>query len=276
MWQTIEHRRWYVLPSALSASIPCLLSARTIANVIFIGLSVHMNQVHKENLTSVENALANRQGLDIEIFGMEGVPEDIIQQHNQRIIQNFYTAQAERQAATGNPPRGLSGGQGPTKKIKIETPEEIKKRLAEHRAKVAAQKEAIANGTPLPVVAPANGPSPSQVVRAIPIHSVHRAVLTYHSLNRLLLSLHRSQVSHILQEPQHTLLLLTPPGQPLALLAASRRDLQVVARSLRHSRRDLLTRTPVVWPLLASQVLHQSTNLRPMPVEHPVAMISIS
>ncbi|CAP65959.1 uncharacterized protein PODANS_5_11510 [Podospora anserina S mat+] len=142
--------------------------ARTIANVIFIGLSVHMNQVHKENLTSVENALANRQGLDIEIFGMEGVPEDIIQQHNQRIIQNFYTAQAERQAATGNPPRGLSGGQGPTKKIKIETPEEIKKRLAEHRAKVAAQKEAIANGTPLPVVAPANGPSPSQVASPFP------------------------------------------------------------------------------------------------------------
>lgn len=110
----------------------------------------------------------------------------------------------------------------------------------------------------------------------VPFQFILCTVLTYHSLNRLLLSLHRSQVSHILQEPQHTLLLLTPPGQPLALLAASRRDLQVVARSLRHSRRDLLTRTPVVWPLLASQVLHQSTNLRPMPVEHPVAMISIS
>ncbi|KAK4197389.1 putative zinc finger protein [Triangularia verruculosa] len=133
------------------------------------GLSVHMNQVHKENLTSVENALANRQGLDIEIFGMEGVPEDIIQQHNQRIIQNFYTAQAERQAATGNPPRGLSGGQGPTKKIKMETSEEIKKRLADHRAKVAAQKEAAANGTPLPVVPPpATGPSPSQAASPFP------------------------------------------------------------------------------------------------------------
>ena len=123
-----------------------------------------MNQVHKESLSSVENALPNRQGLDIEIFGMEGVPEDVLQQHNQRIIQNFYTAQAERQAATGNPPRGNSGGQGPTKKIKIETPEELKKRLAEHRAKVAAQKAAAANGTPLPVTAPADGQSPSQGV----------------------------------------------------------------------------------------------------------------
>ncbi|KAL2174824.1 uncharacterized protein P884DRAFT_271947 [Thermothelomyces heterothallicus CBS 202.75] len=131
------------------------------------GLSVHMNQVHKETLNCVENALPNRQGLDVEIFGMEGVPEDIIQQHNQRIIQNFYTAQAERQAATGNPPRGSSGGQGPTKKIKYETPEEIKKRLAEHRAKLAAQKAAGANGVPA-TAAPANGPSPAQGTSPFP------------------------------------------------------------------------------------------------------------
>ncbi|AEO68187.1 uncharacterized protein THITE_2117609 [Thermothielavioides terrestris NRRL 8126] len=131
------------------------------------GLSVHMNQVHKETLTSVENALPNRQGLDVEIFGMEGVPEDIVQQHNQRIIQNFYTAQAERQAATGNPPRGQSGGQGPAKKIKYETPEEIKKRLAEHRARVAAQKAAAANGV-APPAAPVDGQSPAQGASPFP------------------------------------------------------------------------------------------------------------
>lgn len=110
------------------------------------GLSVHMNQVHKESLSSVENALPNRQGLDVEIFGMEGIPEDIVQQHNQRIIQNFYQAQAERYAATGNPPPGQSR-KGPTKKLRIETPEEIKKRLAEHRARIAAQKAALNGGS---------------------------------------------------------------------------------------------------------------------------------
>lgn len=114
-----------------------------------------MNQVHKETLQCVENALPNRSGLDIEIFGMEGVPEDILQQHNQRIIQNFYQAQAERAAATGNPPRGHAV-QGPAKKIKYETPEELKKRLAEHRAKFAAQKAAAANGT-APQVPQADG-----------------------------------------------------------------------------------------------------------------------
>lgn len=100
-----------------------------------------MNQVHKESLSSVENALPNRQGLDVEIFGMEGIPEDIVQQHNQRLIQNFYQEQAERYAATGNPPPGQSTN-GPVKKIKTETPEEIKKRLAEHRARVATEKAA--------------------------------------------------------------------------------------------------------------------------------------
>lgn len=124
-----------------------------------------MNQVHKENLSNVENALPNRQGLDIEIFGMEGVPDEIIQQHNQRIIQNFYTAQAERHAATGNPPPGANGGQGPTKKIKIETAEEVKKRLAEHRARLAAQK-AGGNGTVGSVHQPVgDGQSPGQSVR---------------------------------------------------------------------------------------------------------------
>ena len=50
------------------------------------GLSVHMNQVHKETLTIVDNSLPNRQGLEVEIFGMEGIPEDVVQAHNQRMF----------------------------------------------------------------------------------------------------------------------------------------------------------------------------------------------
>ncbi|KAI0441980.1 hypothetical protein F4803DRAFT_551540 [Xylaria telfairii] len=126
------------------------------------GLSVHMNQVHKESLSSVENALPNRQGLDVEIFGMEGIPEDIVQQHNQRIIQNFYQAQAERFAATGNPPPGQNDKR-PAKKVKAETADEIKQRLAEHRARVAAQKGTNAgNTTHTPPIGLPDGHSPAQ------------------------------------------------------------------------------------------------------------------
>ncbi len=121
-----------------------------------------MNQVHKESLSSVENALPNRQGLDVEIFGMEGIPEDIVQQHNQRIIQNFYQAQAERYAATGNPPPGQNDKR-PAKKLKPETPDDIKQRLAEHRARLAAQKNANGgSATHTPPQGLSDGHSPGQ------------------------------------------------------------------------------------------------------------------
>ena len=107
------------------------------------GLSVHMNQVHKESLTQVENALPNRQGLEVEIFGMEGIPEDVSQAHNQRIIAQFYQAEAERRTASGNAGPGANVG-GQAKKLKFESPADLKKRLAEHKARKAEQ---AANGT---------------------------------------------------------------------------------------------------------------------------------
>lgn len=87
---------------------------------------------------------------------MEGVPEDIITQHNQRIITNFYQEQAERHAATGNPPPGQGRA---AKKIKIESADDLKTRLAKFRAEKAAQKAAGINGTP--VIPPPNAQSPA-------------------------------------------------------------------------------------------------------------------
>ncbi|GKU03331.1 transcription factor [Fusarium langsethiae] len=118
------------------------------------GLSVHMNQVHKENLTQVENALPNRQGLEVEIFGMEGIPQDMLDQHRNRILQNFQQAQKDRQIATGNP---LPGQGHQQKKIKTESPDDLKKRLAEFRQK---KKEIAANGGVDPAAA-APAPAPA-------------------------------------------------------------------------------------------------------------------
>ncbi|RMJ20965.1 C2H2 finger domain protein [Aspergillus sp. HF37] len=108
------------------------------------GLLVHMSQVHKEQLAAVDNALPNRTSLDVEIFGMEGVPEDIIQSHNQRVTTQFHQEEQERQAATGNPPAGAATGGQPAKKPKLENTSDLKKRLAEHKAKRA---EAIVGGS---------------------------------------------------------------------------------------------------------------------------------
>lgn len=110
-----------------------------------------MSQVHKEQLTEIENALPNRSGLDVEIFGMEGVPEDVLLAHQQRVATQYHQAEAERQAVTGNPPAG-SGGSGPAhKKPKLEDLSDIKARLAAHRAKRAEGAAGGSSGEATPI-----------------------------------------------------------------------------------------------------------------------------
>lgn len=101
------------------------------------GLAVHMTQVHKETLLQVENALPGRESVDIEIFGMEGIPELEVQAHQTRILAQIAQKDAERRAASGQPTAGFEGSS--KKKIKVDSvdPEEIMKRLAAHKAAVA-------------------------------------------------------------------------------------------------------------------------------------------
>ena len=120
-----------------------------------------MTQVHKETLTAIENALPNRSNLDVEIFGMEGIPTDIVASHNQRVVTQFAQAEAERRAATGNPAPGAGGSSG-VKKPKFESPADLKKRLAEHKAKVAAEEAAgISSGNGTPISAGLDSQSPA-------------------------------------------------------------------------------------------------------------------
>lgn len=113
---------------------------------------MHLNQVHKETLSQVENALPNRQGLEVEIFGMEGIPQDALDQHRNRIIQNFYQAQEDRRVATGNPVPGQGQDGEARKKIKLESQEEMLKRMKEFRKQKQAGADtttanAVASGT---------------------------------------------------------------------------------------------------------------------------------
>lgn len=118
-----------------------------------------MTQVHKETLGSIENALPNRAGPDIEIFGMEGIPDDIVTSHQQRVIGQFAQAEADRRAVTGNPAPGANASSG--KKAKFESPSDIKKRLEEHKAKKAAEQAAgISSGDNTPMGAGLGSQSP--------------------------------------------------------------------------------------------------------------------
>lgn len=48
------------------------------------GLVLHCMQVHKENVSVIPNALPNRNNLELEIVGMEGIPEEDIRARKER------------------------------------------------------------------------------------------------------------------------------------------------------------------------------------------------
>ncbi|GFT36642.1 BUB3-interacting and GLEBS motif-containing protein ZNF207 [Trichonephila clavipes] len=49
------------------------------------GLAIHCMQVHKETISKVPHALQNRSNIDIEIYGMEGIPtQDILEREKLR------------------------------------------------------------------------------------------------------------------------------------------------------------------------------------------------
>lgn len=48
------------------------------------GLSIHCMQVHKESIDKVPNALPNRSNIEIEIYGMEGIPAEDIKEHERQ------------------------------------------------------------------------------------------------------------------------------------------------------------------------------------------------
>ncbi|XP_042478816.1 protein SUPPRESSOR OF FRI 4-like isoform X2 [Macadamia integrifolia] len=45
------------------------------------GMAIHVLQVHKESVTKVPNAKPDRESTEIEIFGMQGIPPDVLAAH---------------------------------------------------------------------------------------------------------------------------------------------------------------------------------------------------
>lgn len=41
-------------------------------------------QVHKETIDKVPNSLSNRSNIEIEIYGMEGIPEEDVKEHDRQ------------------------------------------------------------------------------------------------------------------------------------------------------------------------------------------------
>ncbi|CAH0381171.1 unnamed protein product, partial [Bemisia tabaci] len=48
------------------------------------GLSIHCMQVHKETIDKVPNSLSHRCNIEIEIYGMEGIPAEDLKEHEKQ------------------------------------------------------------------------------------------------------------------------------------------------------------------------------------------------
>ncbi|KAI5851418.1 hypothetical protein DFP73DRAFT_154124 [Morchella snyderi] len=125
------------------------------------GLRVHMEQVHKEQLEAVDNAIPGRESIDLEIFGTEGIPESEVAAHNQRILSAFAQREADRRAGSGQPGAG-------SKRPKIDIskdldPDEIKKKLEAHKKAMAAAAQGTSgNGAVTGPQSPGRSASPGQ------------------------------------------------------------------------------------------------------------------
>ncbi|KAF8524041.1 hypothetical protein JB92DRAFT_2882581 [Gautieria morchelliformis] len=113
------------------------------------GLAVHIQQVHKldpDQLPRIENALPGRDGYEVEIFGMEGIPAPDVADYKRRKEQEL-----------GLPAGSISGsGKGlpQNKRPRIENRVLSEDEL---RAQLQAHKALMGGGDAAPAPAPAHG-----------------------------------------------------------------------------------------------------------------------
>lgn len=49
------------------------------------GLLVHVQQVHKQNIRRIPNAMPGRDSTEVEVYGMEGVPDELLTEQHKRM-----------------------------------------------------------------------------------------------------------------------------------------------------------------------------------------------
>ncbi|KAK9315473.1 hypothetical protein V1522DRAFT_409676 [Lipomyces starkeyi] len=129
------------------------------------GLVIHVQQVHKETITTVFNSTKGRERADIEIFGLEGIPEEAVQAHEAKIREKFsipdsitsYTSSP----AVSSTRTSLSPPPAKKQKVASINREEIQARLAAHKAAKKAAAEGKSSASP---PSSSNAPSVSQIV----------------------------------------------------------------------------------------------------------------
>ncbi|KAG6522876.1 hypothetical protein ZIOFF_020031 [Zingiber officinale] len=74
------------------------------------GMAIHVLQVHKETVAKVPNAKPDRDSTDIEIYGMQGIPPDILAAHYGEVDFGADEETAAKTAKVEVPSTGFIGG----------------------------------------------------------------------------------------------------------------------------------------------------------------------
>nr|KAI8766689.1 BUB3-interacting and GLEBS motif-containing protein ZNF207-like isoform X1 [Biomphalaria glabrata] len=75
------------------------------------GLAIHCMQVHKEKIDKVPNSLPGRNNTEIEIYGMEGIPEEDVKAHEKNKNKKLAETNSELDSgddSNSNPPTSMS------------------------------------------------------------------------------------------------------------------------------------------------------------------------
>ncbi|KAF5944657.1 hypothetical protein HYC85_018734 [Camellia sinensis] len=74
------------------------------------GMVIHVLQVHKESITKVPNAKPGRESTDIEIYGMQGIPPDVLAAHYGEEEDDVPSKLAKVEIPSSVPPGSLGAG----------------------------------------------------------------------------------------------------------------------------------------------------------------------
>ncbi|CAI5728838.1 unnamed protein product [Hyaloperonospora brassicae] len=77
------------------------------------GMIIHIQQVHKESLKSIPNAKPGKESVDVEVYGMEGIPDATGGSTKKPRLDGPPVAMIGGYAGRGVPPPMFGGGRGP-------------------------------------------------------------------------------------------------------------------------------------------------------------------
>ncbi|OMJ10938.1 BUB3-interacting and GLEBS motif-containing protein, partial [Smittium culicis] len=110
------------------------------------GMVIHVAQVHKETVTKVPNSIEGRDSTELEIFGITGIPEEMVEKRREKLFPNSDNKSSKKQKTSSS---------SATPSI---SEEQLKMQLELHRQNIKNIQESSTIPTQPPLPLPHNVP----------------------------------------------------------------------------------------------------------------------